>query len=81
VEGVCDLDGQALVIRDDDRESVIRQRLAEYESQSRPLIEFFREKGRRLFEIDASDKTPEALLSELGRTGLVACQRGSPVEG
>ena len=68
VEGVCDLDGQELVVRDDDRESVIRQRLAEYESQSRPLIDFFREKGRRLFEIDASDQTPEALLFQVCRT-------------
>jgi adenylate kinase len=68
VEGICDLDGQALVIRDDDRESVIRARLAAYESQSRPLIEFFREKGRRLFEIDASDQTPEALLFQVCRT-------------
>ena len=68
VEGVCDLDGQALVIRDDDREPVIRQRLAEYESQSRPLIEFFREKGRGLVEVDSSDLTPEALFSQLYRT-------------
>ena len=68
VEGVCDLDGQALAIRDDDRESVIRQRLAEYESQNRPLIEFFREKGRRLYEIDASDQTPQALLFQVCRT-------------
>jgi len=67
VAGVCDLDGQALVIRDDDREAVIRERLAAYESQSRPLIEFFREKGRRLFEIDASHQTPEALLVQLCR--------------
>jgi len=73
VEGVCDLDGQALVIRDDDRESVIRERLAAYELQSRPLIEFFREKGRRLFEIDASNQTPEALLLQVGGTGLLAC--------
>jgi len=68
VEGVCDLDGEALVIRDDDRESVIRQRLAEYESQSRPLIEFFREKGRCLYEIDAGERTPEALLVQVCRT-------------
>ena len=66
-----DADGalsEALAIRDDDRESVIRERLAAYESQSRPLIEFFREKGRRLFEIDASDQTPEALLFQVCRT-------------
>jgi adenylate kinase len=68
VDGVCDLDGQVLAIRDDDRESVIRQRLAQYESQSRPLIEFFRERGRRLFEIDASHATPEALLIQVCRT-------------
>jgi hypothetical protein len=47
---------------------VSRARLAAYESQSRPLIEFFREKGRRLFEIDASDQTPEALLFQVCRT-------------
>ena len=68
VEGVCDLDGQALAIRDDDREPVIRQRLEQYESQSRPLIEFFREKGRRLFEIDAGEQSPEALLFQVCRT-------------
>jgi adenylate kinase len=68
VAGVCDLDGVALVVRDDDREPVIRQRLEQYESQSRPLIEFFREKGRRLFEIDASDQTPETLLFQVCRT-------------
>jgi len=67
VEGVCDLDGQALVIRDDDREVVIRRRLAEYDSQSRPLIEFFREKGRRLFEIDAGSQAPEALSVQVCR--------------
>jgi len=67
VEGVCDLDGEALVIRDDDRESVIRQRLAEYESLSRPLIEYFREKGDRLYEIDASREAPEALSSQVCR--------------
>jgi len=68
VAGVCDLDGEKLVVRDDDQESVIRQRLAAYESQSRPLIDFFREKGRRLYEIDASDQSPEALSFQVCRT-------------
>jgi adenylate kinase len=77
VEGVCDLDGEALVVRDDDQESVIRERLAGYETQSRPLIEFFREKGRRLYEIDAGERTPEALLLQVCRT-LKAPDAGSP---
>ncbi len=67
VEGVCDLDGETLVLRDDDRESVILQRLAEYESQSRPLIEFFRKAGRRLYEIEATGQAPEALLQQVCR--------------
>jgi adenylate kinase len=68
VAGVCDLDGETLIVRDDDKESVIRERLKDYQSQSQPLIEFFREKGRRLFEIDASDYTPDALLYQVCRT-------------
>jgi len=77
VEGICDLDGEKLVIRDDDQEQVIRQRLAAYDSQSRPLIEFFREKGRRLFEIDASGQTPEALLFQVCRS-IKTAEAGSP---
>jgi adenylate kinase len=79
VDEVCDLDGEKLMVRDDDRESVIRQRLAEYESQSRPLIDFFREKGRRLFEIDASEQTPEALLYQVCRT-IGSPEAGAVVE-
>jgi len=61
VDSVCDLDGDKLVIRDDDRESVIRERLDTYERQTRPLIEFFRERGRRLYEVNAGNDTPEAV--------------------
>ncbi|HLY20642.1 MAG TPA: nucleoside monophosphate kinase [Bryobacteraceae bacterium] len=68
VEGVCDLEGEKLVIREDDQEPVIRERLAAYESQTRPLIDFFREKGRRLYEIDASRQSPQALLVQVCRT-------------
>jgi adenylate kinase len=77
VAGVCDLDGESLVIRADDRESVIRERLAAYDTQSRPLIDFFREKGRRLYEIDAGDRTPEALLQEICRT-IESPEAGAP---
>jgi adenylate kinase len=63
----CDLDGYGLVVRDDDSEAVIRQRLAEYEQLTRPLIDFFRQNGRRLFEVDASSQAPEAILSQICR--------------
>jgi len=77
VAGVCDLDGENLVIREDDQESVIRERLAAYETQTQPLIEFFREKGRRLFEIDASHETPDALLYRVCRT-IRSPEAGTP---
>jgi adenylate kinase len=66
--GVCDLDGELLIVRDDDRESVIRERLEAYESQTRPLLDYFREKGRRLFEVDASSEPPEIVFGKVCRS-------------
>jgi adenylate kinase len=67
VPGVCDRDGENLGVRDDDREAVIRERLEAYETQSRPLLDFFREKHRCLREIDASYMSPQALLEQVCR--------------
>jgi adenylate kinase len=64
-DGICDLDGETLVIRDDDREEVVRQRLAQYERQTRPLIEFFRATSDRLIEVDASREKPEAVFERI----------------
>ncbi len=76
VPGVCDLDGETLVIREDDRESVVRERLAAYEQQTRPLIEFFRETGRRLVEINASSESPELLFERIRQVlGRMAVSR------
>jgi len=68
VEGVCDLDGERLVIREDDRESVIRGRLDAYERQTRPVLEYFRTSGHRVIEVDASDDHPEAVHRGICRT-------------
>jgi len=65
VPGVCDLEGAKLIVRDDDREEVIRERLDEYEKQTRPLIDFFRETGNRLYEIDASHDNPQAVFGKI----------------
>jgi adenylate kinase len=40
------VDGSKLVIRDDDREEVIRERLTAYESQTKPVAEYYEHKGR-----------------------------------
>lgn len=42
VEGVDDVTGEALVARDDDREEVVRKRLAVYHEQTAPLVGFYR---------------------------------------
>jgi len=64
---VCDLDGTKLVIRADDSADVIRERLDAYERQTQPLIEYFREKRRRLLEIDASSDPPQELVLKICR--------------
>jgi adenylate kinase len=65
IPGICDLDGETLVVREDDREPVVRERLEAYEEQTRPLIEYFRETGRRLIEVDASEGSPETVFGKI----------------
>ena len=43
VEGRDDETGEALILRDDDREETVRTRLAVYREQTRPLVDFYRE--------------------------------------
>jgi adenylate kinase len=45
VEGVCDIDGSPLIIRDDDKPEVIRKRLATYHEKTEPLVAYYEAKG------------------------------------
>jgi adenylate kinase len=65
VDSLCDLDGEALVIRDDDREEVIRERLDAYEQQTHPVLKFYLSAGRRVIEVDASDDPPEVVFQKI----------------
>lgn len=75
IEGVCDLDGQKLVVRDDDREEVVRERLEQYERQTKPLIEYFSRGDHRFIAVEASRRSPEEVFrtiqAELSSAGLV----------
>ena len=42
VEGVDDITGEPLIIRDDDKEEVIRKRLTVYHGQTSPLVKFYK---------------------------------------
>jgi len=44
-EGVCDCCGSQLVQRKDDQEEVISKRLKEYETQTLPLVDYYRRQG------------------------------------
>ena len=63
VDAVCDVDGSKLVIREDDREEVISERLATYERQTKPVADYYRGQ-RRLIAINA-DRTVEEVTTQI----------------
>jgi adenylate kinase len=65
VDELCDLDGEKLIIREDDQESVIRERLDAYERQTRPVLEHYQRVSRRVVEVDASKDKPEAVFAKI----------------
>jgi adenylate kinase len=65
-EGVCDLDGSALLVRDDDKPEVIRHRLAQYHEQTEPLVGFYDSQSLQR-RIDGS-ASPEDVGAEIERT-------------
>ena len=44
-EGVCDVCGEELRVRDDDRPEVIRNRLAQYREKTEPLVDYYESRG------------------------------------
>jgi adenylate kinase len=44
-EGVCDVCGSRLVVRDDDKPEVVRHRLEEYHEKTEPLIAYYEREG------------------------------------
>jgi len=44
-EGRCDIDGSALIQREDDKPETIRKRLRVYHDQTHPLIAFYEDRG------------------------------------
>jgi adenylate kinase len=65
ISEICDYDGARLIVRDDDREEVIRERLEAYERQTVPILEYFREAGVDLYEIDGTGGTPQMIFERI----------------
>jgi adenylate kinase len=44
-EGICDVCGEALVLRDDDQPETVQKRLDVYHEQTQPLIDYYEQRG------------------------------------
>lgn len=64
-EGVCDVDGSELIVRDDDKPEVIGHRLETYHEKTEPLIEYYDHQSL-LRRIDGG-AAPDAVADELRR--------------
>jgi len=62
-EGVCDVDGSPLTVRDDDKPEVIRHRLDQYHEKTEPLIDFY--DGLSLLRRVDGTATPEEVAGDV----------------
>ena len=68
VEGKCDVCGESLILRDDDKPETVKKRLDVYHTQTQPLIDFYTER-KVLVEVDGTqsmDKVFEDIMKILG---------------
>jgi adenylate kinase len=65
-EGVCDIDGSELIMRDDDKPEVIRHRLEQYHEKTEPLIDSYDHQSL-LRRIEGSG-SPEEVAADVERT-------------
>jgi len=65
-EGVCDIDGSPLIVRDDDKPEVIRKRLQTYHEKTEPLVSYYDSRGvlRRI----EGEAAPEEVAEQIRRT-------------
>ena len=65
-EGVCDVDGSKLIVRDDDKPEVIRKRLETYHEKTEPLVSYYDHRSV-LRRIDG-EAAPEEVAETIRRT-------------
>lgn len=67
-EGICDVCGGELILRDDDKPETVQKRLGVYHEQTQPLIEYYMEKGI-LKEVDGTKDMEEVFQAIVGILG------------
>src|SRR3954466_1759586 len=73
-EGVCDRDGSRLIQRDDDKPETIKKRLEVYHEQTKPLIEYYEQRGllRRFDGARSPDEVHDHIRATLATLRLEA---------
>jgi adenylate kinase len=59
VEGICDNDGTTLVQRPDDSAEVVANRLETYHRQTEPVVDYYKDNGSTIYDIDANKDVDE----------------------
>jgi adenylate kinase len=62
---VCDYDGTKLVVREDDREDVVRARLLAYEKQTAPVLACLKEAGYTAWDLEGAGESPHAIARKI----------------
>jgi adenylate kinase len=65
-EGVCDIDGSELLVRDDDKPEVIRKRLETYHEKTEPLVSYY--DHRSVLRRIAGEAPPDEVAEQVRRT-------------
>jgi adenylate kinase len=76
-EGVCDIEGAKLLVRDDDKPEVIKNRLAQYREKTEPLVGYYEDRGI-LNHVNGS-QSPDAVEEAIH--GILATLRREEEEG
>jgi adenylate kinase len=67
-DGICDNDGARLIQRHDDSPEVVAKRLKTYHQQTEPVVDYYNNNGRAVFDVDANngaDKVSDLIFEEL----------------
>ena len=76
-EGVCDIDGEKLIVRDDDKPEVIKNRLSQYREKTEPLIEYYDQRG--ILNRVNGEQSPDEVEEKIH--GIIATLRREEEEG
>jgi adenylate kinase len=70
VNGICDVCGGELFIREDDKEEKVKKRLEVFREQTLPLIDYYQKKGKKIIKVSgvgSVDEIKEKIKMEIFR--------------